>query len=228
MKMAAYESVVLVKPEVFVYNIPPLSSTNRAARAADWNLSTPDWSGRLRVVALGEKCTIKLEDKVSGELFAACPVEEFPGIAVQPVSDSSRYFVIRLKDSGNRQALVGLGFQDRGDSFDFNVALQDHFKWLKKSKDFEKTSNEPIAQKDFSLKEGQTITVNIGTSSVKPKSKPQQGNTIGFLPPPPGSMPSTRNKATSSQTTTQDVSNADDWTDFLSRYFTCQCGLLSI
>jgi hypothetical protein len=42
------------------------------------------------------------------------------------------------------------------------------------------------------------------------------GNTIGFLPPPPGSMPSTRNKATSSQTTTQDVSNADDWTDFLS------------
>ena len=38
-------------------------------RAADWNLSTPDWSGRLRVVALGEKCTIKLEDKVSGMLF---------------------------------------------------------------------------------------------------------------------------------------------------------------
>ena len=38
----------------------------------------------------------------TGELFAACPVEEFPGIAVQPVSDSSRYFVIRLKDSGSK------------------------------------------------------------------------------------------------------------------------------
>jgi len=35
-------------------------------RAADWQLDTPDWTGRLRVVSKGRDVFIKLEDKVSG------------------------------------------------------------------------------------------------------------------------------------------------------------------
>lgn len=65
---------------------------------------------------------------LAGDLFAACPVDTFPGLAVEPVSDSSRYFVLRLQDPSGKHAFVGLGFQDRGDAFDFNVALQEHFK----------------------------------------------------------------------------------------------------
>lgn len=34
----------------------------------------------------------------TGELFAQAPVNEFPGIAVETVSDSSRYFVLRIQD----------------------------------------------------------------------------------------------------------------------------------
>jgi hypothetical protein len=98
--------------------------------AADWKLDCPDWSGRLRLVAKGKLCILKLEDKISGELFGKCPVDNYPGIAIESVSDSSRYFVIRLQDDNGRAAFIGIGFSDRGDSFDLNVALQDHFKYV--------------------------------------------------------------------------------------------------
>lgn len=42
---------------------------------------------------------------MSGELFAQAPVEQYPGIAVETVTDSSRYFVIRIQDGTGK----GLG-----------------------------------------------------------------------------------------------------------------------
>lgn len=33
-----------------------------------------------------------------GELFAQAPIDQYPGIAVETVTDSSRYFVIRIQD----------------------------------------------------------------------------------------------------------------------------------
>ncbi|VEL43158.1 unnamed protein product [Protopolystoma xenopodis] len=125
--MSDYERVLLVKKEVFVYRIPPRQS-NRGYRAADWNLGEPFWTGRLRVVSKGNDLSIQLEDKVSGSLFANCPVPSFPGIAVESVLDSSRYFVIRLMDTNGRTMFAGIGFAERGDSFDLNVALSDYFK----------------------------------------------------------------------------------------------------
>ncbi len=93
-------------------------------------MDAPDWSGRLRIVAVDNKLNLKLEDKNTGELFAACPVDEFPSAAIENVSDSARYFVIRIKDDSGRSAFIGIGFVDRSDSFDFNVAIQDHFKFV--------------------------------------------------------------------------------------------------
>ncbi|KAG7162512.1 Adaptin ear-binding coat-associated protein 1-like [Homarus americanus] len=156
--MDDYESVLLVKSEVFVYRIPP-RTTNRGYRAADWNLGTPDWTGRMRLVNRKNECLIKLEDKSSGELFAKCPIDKYPGVAIESVTDSSRYFVLRIQDEGGRAAFIGIGFGDRSDSFDLNVALQDHFKWKK---------------------EGQE-----GTSRPKPKAGP---GGLGLLPPPPGGV----------------------------------------
>lgn len=97
-------------------------------RASDWKLDAPDWIGRLKLINKGDKCFIRLEDKTSGQEYAKCPIDKYPGIAIEPVSDSSRYFVIRVQDDNGRAAFIGIGFADRGDSFDLNVALQDHFK----------------------------------------------------------------------------------------------------
>lgn len=71
-------------------------------RAADWNLAEPTWTGRMRLVAKGNECAIKLEDKTSGELFAKCPIDAYPGIAIEPVTDSSRYFVLRVQDDNGK------------------------------------------------------------------------------------------------------------------------------
>lgn len=56
----------------------------------------------MRLVAKGNNVSLKLEDKLSGALFANCPVETYPGIAIESVSDSSRYFVIRVLDDNGK------------------------------------------------------------------------------------------------------------------------------
>ncbi|XP_049473949.1 adaptin ear-binding coat-associated protein 2 isoform X3 [Panthera uncia] len=168
MEEGEYESVLCVKPEVHVYRIPP-RATNRGYRAAEWQLDQPSWSGRLRITAKGQVAYIKLEDRTSGELFAQAPVDQFPGTAVESVTDSSRYFVIRIEDGNGRRAFIGIGFGDRGDAFDFNVALQDHFKWVKQQCEFAKQAQNPdLGPKlDLGFKEGQTIKLNIATRKLR-------------------------------------------------------------
>ncbi|CAL1609290.1 unnamed protein product [Knipowitschia caucasica] len=185
---SSYESILCVKPEVHVYRIPPRAS-NRGYRAADWKLDEPAWSGRMKITAKGKMAIIKLEDKNTGELFALAPVEQYPDVAVEAVTDSSRYFVVRIDDGNGRHAFIGLGFADRGDSFDFNVALQDHFKWVKQEGELAKLEASQInaPKLDLGFKEGQTIKISIGNIKKKEagaaKLRPAGG---GLLPPPPG------------------------------------------
>uniref|UniRef100_A0A667GQM3 NECAP endocytosis associated 2 n=1 Tax=Lynx canadensis TaxID=61383 RepID=A0A667GQM3_LYNCA len=177
----------------------PIRASPVINRAAEWQLDQPSWSGRLRITAKGQVAYIKLEDRTSGELFAQAPVDQFPGTAVESVTDSSRYFVIRIEDGNGRRAFIGIGFGDRGDAFDFNVALQDHFKWVKQQCEFAKQAQNPdLGPKlDLGFKEGQTIKLNIANMKKKegaagtPRARPASTGGLSLLPPPPGGKTST-------------------------------------
>nr|CAB3264280.1 adaptin ear-binding coat-associated protein 1-like [Phallusia mammillata] len=189
--MDDYERVLLVKNECFVYKLPPRPS-NRGYKAADWGLDKPQWTGRMRIVVKGKGLSVKLEDR-DGKLFAKAPIDIYPGICVESVTDSSRYFVLRIMDDNGRTAFIGAGFADRGDAFDFNVALQDHFKQIKTAETIEST---PAVQPNLNLqlKEGQTMRINIGNkgaNKTQAKPRPQGAAKAGgiFLPPPPGGAP---------------------------------------
>jgi hypothetical protein len=186
--MESYERILLVKNEVFVFRLPPLTSTE-GYKAADWDLQNPNWTGRLRLVSVDDKLEIRLEDKSTGNLYAKAPVAAVGAPDFDQVTDSSRYFVIRLKNNNGQTAFIGIGFADRSDSFDLNVAIQDHFKMVKQE---EERGNEDPSKPalDLSFKEGQTITVNIGKKATSSTQRPKpagggDNNIIPLLPPPP-------------------------------------------
>lgn len=190
-----YERVLLVKPTVYVYRIPPLMSASRGFKASDWNLAQPDWTGRLRLISTKGNVFLRLEDGTSGQLYCQAPISIFPGSQVQPVIDSRRYFVVKVVSDTGRTALLGIGFADGADSFDLSVALQDYFTALdneSKVLDSEETNRPEL---DFSLKGDITMKLNIGSikqsqesSSSKPKlqrnSESDSTKPI-LLPPPP-------------------------------------------
>ncbi|RIA87357.1 hypothetical protein C1645_777504 [Glomus cerebriforme] len=205
-----YESVLLVIRECYVYKIPPRTSS-REYKASEWgDMEAFLWKGRLRVIAIGEKCFIKLEDGTTGELFAQCMYDPDTN-TVEPVRDSSRYFVLRIEDDG-RHAFIGMGFQERSEAFDFQVALQDHVKHLKIERESaeyaKKASQQP--KKDYSLKEGQTISIKIGNhntrhihsnysnASINTGHVDENIKAIPLLPPPPSAASIRKKQITSS------------------------------
>lgn len=112
--MSGYETVLFVARECFVYRVPPRSST-AGYKAAEWgDMEAFLWKGRLRIMERSDAttCSIRLEDADSGELFAECPYD-ITGTSVEPVLDSSRYFVLRVEsqtsDAKKKKAYIGMG-----------------------------------------------------------------------------------------------------------------------
>ncbi|XP_068097673.1 adaptin ear-binding coat-associated protein 2 isoform X2 [Hyperolius riggenbachi] len=128
------------------------------------------------------------------------------------ITSRGKMAYIKLEDkTSGRRAFIGVGFADRGDAFDFNVALQDHFKWVKQQTEFAKQAQNPETgpKLDLGFKEGQTIKINIANMKKKEgppaaaagKPRPLSSGP-SLLPPPPGS------KAPPPQSTLQPAAHA--------------------
>ena len=175
MSSEAIQRVLFIASNVHIYNIPPLTS-NKGYVAAQWttdNNKRQIFTARLRIIetaipipsSSGETISteILLEDPATAELFAKAPYTD--PRAVEAVLDSSRFFAVRVVGDGGIKATLGIGFEDRAESIDFGICLQECRKVLglepkATGKAAAEKSVEP--KKDYGLKEGQTIKVDIG------------------------------------------------------------------
>ncbi|KFV79287.1 Adaptin ear-binding coat-associated protein 2, partial [Struthio camelus australis] len=168
-------------------------------RAAEWQLDQPAWSGRLRITAKGKIAFIKLEDKTSGELFAQAPVDQFPGIAVEGVTDSSRYFVIRIEDGNGTATVCHTLKRWAWGNHIFGSSQYPCSEWVRQQSELAKQAENPDQgpKLDLGFKEGQTIKLNIANMKKKEgatgnaKPRPPGPGGLSLLPPPPGGKSST-------------------------------------
>lgn len=184
----AIQRVLFSTQNVHIYQIPPLTSTSGFSAASWTDAKAPTareiFTARLRVLetslpspspsSSADKITtsILLEDGTTGDLFAAAP---YTGEAVvQQARDSSRFFAVRVQGEGGMRATLGVGFEERGDAFDFGVALGEARKVLEIERPAatKGKSGKVEERRDFSLKEGQSIHVDVGG---KGRRQAQQG-----------------------------------------------------
>lgn len=192
-------------PAAYVYQIPPGTAAGHSAQL--WDVDHWLKEVAVRVVTKGDACSVKLEDQESGELFAEAPLPDDPWkvhTSVEPVNDSSRYFALKVVDTttgSGQHAFIGIGFRERAQASDFNAALDEHKQFLKRrveaaklkeEREAKQASGSAAPEKDYSLKEGQTIHIKVakkGESKLKKTSNVFAGGAKGgglLAPPPPG------------------------------------------
>ncbi|XP_052178724.1 uncharacterized protein LOC127792310 [Diospyros lotus] len=165
----ALELVLFQVSECYVYLIPPRKSA-ASYRADEWNVNKWAWEGTLKIVSKGEECIIRLEDKTTGELYARAFLRDGEPHPVEPVIDSSRYFVLRIEENIGgrpRHAFIGIGFRERPEAYDFQAALHDHMNYLNKKKTAEEMEQQyqKTNSVDYSLKDGETIVLQLKNNS---------------------------------------------------------------
>lgn len=168
----AIQRVLFITSNVHVYQIPPLTST-KGYVAANWTAPNTGarqiFTARLRIIetAIPQEneseslsTDILLEDPSTGELFAKAPYRDAK--AVEPALDSARFFAVRVEGPTGEKAILGMGFEERGEAIDFAGALQEAKKVLGLEPQSKSKTAVKEEKKDYGLKQGETIKVDLG------------------------------------------------------------------
>lgn len=172
----------------FIFQIPP-QRTAAGHRAADWDVKNPKWTGEMHIVARNDNCVIKFIN-ANGTKFAEAPVaHNSKKNPVEKVTDSSRYFTVKVSDGGGNSRLIGVGFKERSASFDFRTTIQDWNQRVAEEKRIRSLPAYSGPSKDYSLKKGETFTIaGLGGGNPRGKSRDASSNSSGsglLAPPPP-------------------------------------------
>ncbi|CAM9806718.1 unnamed protein product, partial [Ectocarpus fasciculatus] len=137
---APIELSLLSIKECFIFKVPPLKSAS-GHRAEDWGIDKPLMTGHLKVGmsstahrnADPENSSFTDDNLVT---FAECPIIVKPQEDITPfvdaVIDSSRYYVLRIKDPNHatRSAIIGIGFRERDIALDFKHVLNEYVRYV--------------------------------------------------------------------------------------------------
>ncbi|KAG9395654.1 Adaptin ear-binding coat-associated protein 1 NECAP-1 [Carpediemonas membranifera] len=176
--MSDLELVQLSINQTHVYRIPPRPSAQGWYCQA-WRPEDRIFTGRLKVITTGSECIIRIENTETNQVFVEARYRSADD--VERALDSSRYFIVTVEDPNTkRKAQIGIGFERREESFDFNVALQN---FLKPHTD----AIAPNPELNLGLKEGEKIHININVPKKKHTSSKPAGSggfSLKLAPPP--------------------------------------------
>jgi adaptin ear-binding coat-associated protein 1/2 len=162
-----------------VFKIPPMSTTH-GHRAEDWR-GKCCWQGLITITENRGKSKVSMinpDKTVWGSGYVGQDYLEH----IERCFDSSRFFAVKIVNENGQAAVLGIGFPDRNISFDFINAFKQFQEETISLKNPRKAKE---LEHDFSLKEGEKITVTFGGGDPAPSSGFKK--TGGKLQPPPQS-----------------------------------------
>mmetsp|Transcript_17011 Transcript_17011/g.47094 ORF Transcript_17011/g.47094 Transcript_17011/m.47094 type:complete len:255 (-) Transcript_17011:750-1514(-) len=186
--------------EVFVYKIPPLT-TSGGHRADAWNLANPLATCGFQVERRNNELFLIFTSENHTKIFALA--KYLHKTSVEPVVDSSRYFVTQLWSNDpaqkRRTAFIGFGFRERDNALDLLQSLQGFQRSIQREHDAKAMIDKAASNVMPTLKAGEKMHISFGSKKKstivkgggKRPSQSGDGPKKPFLlkKPPPGGNP---------------------------------------